>query len=537
MTYNSGKVLRRVFVATLALAGFAAVLGLAAKFWVIPALIRWQIRTNLAQVWRGEVIVGEVEFNFNGPVRIAGLDLCDSAGAKWIEVGPMSFVLGNWPSLSPVLRNAEIDGVRIRAHFRDGHADWPFKPPPPREKELDLSKYLDIQKITVKNISIGGVSDSGGSAVWDGLNLVVDRRSDEYHVAVRRRREDADDEEILRRGLLKGKGEQTSLELEMSRRMAEDEMAAVLGALGLAEVREATGAVKARVTFTGDFQRPRELAGRGSVELRDARVLPAVGPELRDVVVLVKLNGRSAEVSASATTCGGTLKAWARAQDLFSNKLSYTGAGGADALELRELSGAFDRPAAFSRGTAAVYAEFDGTGFGREAFRADVSLLLRGADLYSPPLMQSVLTGVELAGSMKLFSDLDGRFALAGDVATIEFVKMSNPINSVLVLRGGKVNLASGAFDVHVVVVPSEHLRDLATLVPGGRLITRLAESLSSFRVWGSWKEPDRVRFAQAVPEALLPAVRDLLGGLIGAGDGVMGQFRRLLEQGPLPLP
>ena len=72
---NKQKWLRRLTKALLATILLLAVLLVAAKYWIIPAVVRWQIRAQLVKYWDGTAELDELEFNYFGPIYLRGLHL------------------------------------------------------------------------------------------------------------------------------------------------------------------------------------------------------------------------------------------------------------------------------------------------------------------------------------------------------------------------------------------------------------------------------------------------------------------------------
>jgi len=537
MAFSKGNVLKGLLRAVVVVLVLAVGLAAAAKFLIVPALVRWQLRDNLAEVWQGEVAVSAVEFSYRGPLRITGLELRDSAGEKWIEVGSVELTLGNWPSASPVLQAARIEGVRVRSHVRDGKVVWPLRLPERRPGKRDLSQYFDISKIEIENISLGIIDASGGGAVWDGLALLVEGGPEKYKISLNGPQ--AGGSETILSGLLTGSGEKTALSLSMSRGMTRQEMAALLGAFGLCEIREAAGRVALDVRLLGDWQEPDKLAADGTVKLDDWRVVPAVGPSLQGAGLIVEFRQQEACLNNfSASTCRGALTGEVLLQDLFSQRLTYSGHIGASQLDLSELSASFGSNE-FHKGTGGAYFSVRGAGLKRDGLRADGAIALRNADLYSPRQMETVLGGLRLRQNMHLFTNLDGAFQIVGHVATIEAVKMTNNVTAVRVAKGGTVDLAEGDFDLHVVTIPVDQLDELARKLPGIEVASRLTDRLICFHVVGNWNRPDDVKVVPAPLESLQPSVlRDLVGAGKRAGEDAakfLDDLLKLLESGRLP--
>jgi len=506
VTHRVSKIHRRLLAAIILLVVLAGALAVAGKFWIVPAVIRRQIRAKLADFWGGQVAVRDVEFNYRGPLRIRGLELLDPSGGKWIAIDSMEIDLRGWPSLSPVLQGMRVDGVRILAHVRGGKADWPLRRPTGERKERDLGKYFDVQAIEIGNIVIGAVHDSGRAVIWDGLKLRVSRRSEKYHISLSQQRE-GKDEEILT-GNLEGKGRDSRLSLAMSRWMARNETAALLQVLTASSITEIEGHLDLeKVEIAGDFGEPETLTAHGTVAFSAGRIVPAGGPEFSDVVIRAELEGHIASAKGanlSAKTCGGKVTGDVKLQLLGTEALARSGWITADGVHLGELAAYFSDPPVLSRGTMRAKVSFEPGRSGWGENQMYVETWLTGADLYSPPLVASVLRQVGLGGRMQVYQDLDAGFWLTGQRLTVDYAALRNRLGSVAVHPGGTMDLGTGDFDILVSELAGDPFLGLNRALWGVDLLTR---SLSCWRVRGNWNKPKQVKAELAPGEGLRGAL------------------------------
>ncbi len=108
---------------------FAAIAA-ATKYLVAPALVRSQAQQALGDYWDGTVEIGQVEFDFTGPVLLRNIVLKDTAGRTWATLNNLTARLDNWPGLHPVLADLDGNTLEVRAHFIDGKCRPPLRTPP-----------------------------------------------------------------------------------------------------------------------------------------------------------------------------------------------------------------------------------------------------------------------------------------------------------------------------------------------------------------------------------------------------------------------
>jgi len=68
--------------------GLAIIAGVFTKYYFAPAVVRQRLRTGLADYWEGTVRVGEVSFNYFGPVRLREVELAAPGSDTRLLAGP-----------------------------------------------------------------------------------------------------------------------------------------------------------------------------------------------------------------------------------------------------------------------------------------------------------------------------------------------------------------------------------------------------------------------------------------------------------------
>lgn len=164
--------------AVLVLMAGGVLLAVAGPVWIVPAVVRWQLRRSLPDYWVGRATIETIDFSWFGPTYLRGVSLVDDRGRLWARVGKVRLTLRGLGGVNPVLTDVVVDGVDLRAHFVDGVCRVPLKPWP--KKASRLREYVDIQSVVVQNISVGIVSETGLERVWRGFHGRLERQGETY---------------------------------------------------------------------------------------------------------------------------------------------------------------------------------------------------------------------------------------------------------------------------------------------------------------------------------------------------------------------
>ncbi len=142
------KLLRRSTIALVAVVIGLLLLAVVVGQWLAPLLIEREIKKSLAEHWDGRISMRGVSFSYFGPIDISGLRLEDHQGRPWVEIGNLRAHLRDWPGLSPVIHELELDEVRAQVYVA---ANLPLIQP---ETEGDPSEFIALDRITVHELSV-----------------------------------------------------------------------------------------------------------------------------------------------------------------------------------------------------------------------------------------------------------------------------------------------------------------------------------------------------------------------------------------------
>ncbi len=119
-------------------------LALAGKWWIIPAVARWQIDRCIGEYWDGTATFDRLDFAYFGSTTVQGAHLRDGAGRTWLTVRRLTLRPGDWPGLHPRLRAVQAEGFAFSAHVIDGNCS-----PPLRKLPADLADWVDLHELRV----------------------------------------------------------------------------------------------------------------------------------------------------------------------------------------------------------------------------------------------------------------------------------------------------------------------------------------------------------------------------------------------------
>jgi hypothetical protein len=153
---------RRLRIILGSLIALLLILGVAGKFWIVPAVMRWEIQKHLSDYWDGTVRIDEVEFNFTSPIRLRGISLIDSERRPWAWVGSVEVTLEGWPGTHPVATQIDVDKVAFTAYCKDGKCRIPIRFPAERTPGR-AAQYVDLHRLSVRGISASVVHDTGAN--------------------------------------------------------------------------------------------------------------------------------------------------------------------------------------------------------------------------------------------------------------------------------------------------------------------------------------------------------------------------------------
>jgi len=292
--------LRRVLIGLVVL----VVLGILAKYWIIPIVAKWQIRVQLGKYWAGPIEVKEVDFNYLAPIEVGDLNLLDNDGRSWLHVGRVKVELGGWPGFSPYLKAVEVQTVEPTAHFVHGRCCPPLLSPPEEEEETEP---LEFQSVLVKGITLTVVDEDTGDRIRRGpYHLAIQRMGEQLHVSVALDRKDSRKVEYVR-GTLDPQTLAANLSIRLEEAFGGTDMAILMNAMDVEEVAEFDGELRIRMDLTGNLDEPSSLRPKGTINLVHWRMNARDGSVIGGADLGVSLDGQKGHLAGKITTPAGSI--------------------------------------------------------------------------------------------------------------------------------------------------------------------------------------------------------------------------------------
>jgi len=146
----------------------------AARLWVLPAMVRGEVRARVAEVWTGDIEIAEVELNLRGPSCVRGVELRDDLGRTWLSV-PEIRIEVVWEGYAPSIKALRVASAAVRPQCAGGACTIPLKSPAPSDDPQDIVDVIiglkDIE-LTVDLISLDPVNiDSAPTGELEGIVL------------------------------------------------------------------------------------------------------------------------------------------------------------------------------------------------------------------------------------------------------------------------------------------------------------------------------------------------------------------------------
>ncbi len=494
---------------------------------LFPSLVRDRAERRLSKFSKGLVRIETVKADVSGQVYLEGIKFYDEAKRPWLSVEKLQATLAEWPSLSPVITEVEVDGFSLQILEVEGKFSLPLMRS--SEKSAGRNNKFDISKINIKNAAITIKDAQDSRTIFDNLKLSVVRKENIYEFVLSQA--DIKSSETFHAG---GKINPQSLgfdvSLQMKHRFTKAEMSLPFTALKINEL-SAEGAVVTDLKMAGRLNELSELQSSGSIAF-DQWILFFKDMKLaHDLVALAKLDGQSLKLEEfSAVMCSGSVNGSISIEakrnqsvefngQLFGRKLSF--------MELSSIVGGPGRKA--TKGSVSFNYNFNAKKGDIQSHSGDGQFFLDDADVTVFPIIPQMFKALGLAKLEPLkVSDVDGTFSINGPLVKIKSAHIANRFGAVVFEPGGTINLQTGNVDMYVMAVPLRQLDILARRVPLADIVLNLKDKLSRFHVKGHWSSPP-AKLITKTP------IKDIKEGTIGFLQDVSkngGQFGQGILKG-----
>jgi hypothetical protein len=523
----------------------AIVLLVAAKWWIVPAVARWQLEAQLGDYWDGRAEFAELDFNYLGPIRVTGIVLADRQGRHWAEIDSLEVVLSGMP-FDPVLTGLDVQEVRLTSWFENGELLRPWKIPPEKE-EKEPSRRVDLRDVSIQNVSFAVADVRGSRQRWEDLDIDIHKRDGEYLVNVRRNQTDANQQFRVSGRLAEGTL-QGSLDVLIRHPLHKPRVDEVLRIVTGRDGYTARGRLDVEVRAEGDFDDTENLKITGPVKITKAGFYDPQGKIFDDI----DLNG---EWDANAPA--PTFRAYSYDADFSQGgKLSGDGRIGLTPEGPQPLS--YDTRVAFwDIDLAALVNRLQGREILTEGFarKGAVELKGRGGDFdalsgrgtlllddITPSLIGSNGKNpygdwviVEVFGRMfKLLgqsttavtggNDVEAEFTLEGTRVIFQKLRVGNRALALDTREGSWIDWRDEYVDALVYGVLLKDMRSLLESIPLVSLAVKAASNLSGFRVQGHFDDPPTQLVQQVALSEVSEGTVSFLKGVSEAGGDLSQQ-------------
>ncbi|HUU60011.1 MAG TPA: hypothetical protein VMZ50_10730 [Phycisphaerae bacterium] len=532
---------RRLAWALVIVVVLVVVLSVAAKYWIIPAVVKWQVRAQLADYWDGEASLADVEFNYSGLIHLGGFSLKDRSGREWLHVGSVTITLRDFPGTHPVLTGVEVRDVRAAGHVVDGKIAPPLKPFP--EGESNIGEYIDLQNVSVKPVTIT-IAGEGREYVFDDVAFSLRQDSGRYAVSLTRRKEGKS--EILDcSGTIDAKTLEANLNVVLKHKLDAAEVKDVLAALGQGDTITAECDLAVNLSARGNLNEPARIRPEGTIRVENGKASTPHGEAVRNLELAAILSGGD-EISLKSETlraevCGGTIVgrfALAVSPNPGAPSVRYSAHLAANNVSVPQAAFVASGKKELTSGTLQASLQVHGEGTDLGGLRGEGIVFIANADLHVMELGRQLFrTAGADPDKIDGGNSVDSAFRMQGLRAIFDKLQVGNNIMALAVEKGGWVDASTQNVDLFVVAAP---LGDILSKIPGVSLVSNLTKKLTGVRVRGNLNDPPekliRKEPVKDIAEGTMSFFRDLSagGGKIGSGaaNTLKGLFQALEKKG-----
>lgn len=287
------RVLRRLAVSLLA----TGLLGAVFWAWVVPVLIRSEIRRQVDKVWRGEVRIGSLDLDWSGTLVLRDAQLLDGRGRQWLRLDQASVELGDWPSLRPTIRRVRARKVDVAVHLDGGS---PILPVQPGGDHVDL--LANLESVEATQIAMTLSDDSGKFEQWDDFSVNLRRTGGKYEVALHRPASLPGEISILAQ--IDPATLEAAMRIFASLDVHPRQGQMLLAAVNAPEVDSARGHVHADLSVNGRLDQPLSLKAEGVLNLGDWRMSSRGSAVVDDLDLDIRVDGLAGEVVQGGLEAG-----------------------------------------------------------------------------------------------------------------------------------------------------------------------------------------------------------------------------------------
>jgi len=513
--------LRSLFLIIGALVLTAIVFFAVTALWLVPGLVKREVKRNLSKLSEGSVSIEQVRTSYTGQVVVKRVQFSDKAKRRWLSAEKMTINLARWPGLHPVIESLQIDGLDLRLSTENGKllmptVNWP-------EPSDDGEQKSEFNGLTINQATITILDADGVGIVYEDIALSVFRTGNsDYEFALNRISGD-DSQVFIAGGDLDMQSAEFDLSLQIKHRLTKTETAVVCTALNVPEA-SAEGRLIANLTVGGYLKKPLGFQYSGNIELHDCIVFLQQQMLAENLALSARLDGQRLDVSElTATVCDGpvTGKFYAEIED--ERLIKYQGRVQASDVNYPELTSVLtaDTKRA-ARGSLSGNYNFSGRQNDPNGLQGEGLVFMNDIDVSVLPVIPAIFEFLGLSRIEPLkMSDTEAKFRNNGPLVTIESGHISNPFAAIEIEPGGTVNLQTEQVEGYVIAAPLRKITGLIERLPVIDIFANLKDKLIRLRVKGNWSDPP----SKLISKTPIEDIRDSTIGFLQDVARTGGQF------------
>ncbi|MFZ2149031.1 MAG: AsmA-like C-terminal region-containing protein [Sedimentisphaerales bacterium] len=456
---------------------------------LVPSVIRQEIERGLSEFCEGAVEIESVEADYSGQIHLGGIKFYDKAKREWLFVEKVKADLANWPGLSPVITEIEIEGVGLQILAAEGKFILP--PVHLSQQSAAPSSKPDVRKLTITKAAIAIVDTQGSKTVYDNLTLSAFRKDSIYEFLLNR--VSAESSEIFHaEGKVNYENLNLDASLQINHRFTKSEMITVLTALNMPGV-SAEGKLVADLKIAGRLNEPSGLQSSGNIKFNDFVLYVKDKVLANDVVATAKLESQRISFDElSAVVCNGPVNGSIYIEAKQNQPIEFGGQFLAQKMSFVELTSILGGPGRkATKGSVTLNYNFTAKGSGLQGISGDGQIFLDDADISVFPVIPHIFSA---AGLIKLdplrMADAECMFSMAGPVVKINSAHIANPYAAIAAEPGGTIDLQTKRVEMYVKAVPLEKIDSLIRQVPVIDIVFNLKDKLTRLYIRGNWSDP-----------------------------------------------
>ena len=456
---------------------------------LFPAIIRREVERGLSEFCEGPVEIESVEANYSGQIHLGGIKFYDKAKREWLFVEKVKANLADWPGLSPVVTEIEINGVDLQILTAEGKFILP--PVHLSQQSAAPSNKLDVRKLTITKATIAIVDTQGSKTVYDNLTLSANRKDGIYEFLLNRASAESS-EMFLAEGGVNFQNLNLDASLQMKHRFTKSEMITVLIALNMPGV-SAEGSVAADLTIAGRLNEPSGLQSNGNVKFDEFVLFVKDKVLANNLVTTAKLDGQRFSFDEfSAVVCNGPVNGSIYIEPKQNQPLKISGQFSAQKMNFVELTSILGGPGGKgTKGSVTLSYNFTAEGKSLQGISGDGQIFLDDADITILPIIPYIFSNIGLAKLDPLrMADAECMFSMNGPNVQIKSAHIANPYAAIVAEPGGTINIQTKNVEMYVKAVPLEKIESLIRQLPVLDIFFNLKDKLTRLYISGNWSEP-----------------------------------------------